>query len=362
MTIIYAIFLLGIVIFFHELGHFIAARLSGVRVLKFSLGFGPKIVGIRRGDTEYLISAIPLGGYVKMYGEEPGEEVPPESIHLSFSHKPVSRKAFIVFSGPLFNLILAVLIFTGIHIYGVSVLTSEIGEVAEDSPAMKAGLKKGDMVIEINDRPVKAWDELAGMIQRSPGKVLNLKVIRDGKPVELSVVPKKEKVKNLFGEEIEVGLIGIRPSEKTYVRRLNPVSALIEGFLKTVEVSYLTILSIIKLIQRVVPLETLGGPIMIFDIAKKSAETGALNFFGFMALISINLGILNLLPIPILDGGHLIFYLIEKLRGKPLSEKTISIAQRIGLALILLLISIAFYNDIIRLIQGKGTISDGLKK
>jgi len=353
MTIFYAIILLGIVIFFHELGHFLAARLSGVKVLKFSLGFGPKIAGIKRNDTEYLISAVPLGGYVKLYGESPDEEIPSEKRHLSFTHKPVSRKAFIVFSGPLFNLLLAAVIFAGVYTAGIPVLTSEIGEVMKDSIAERAGLRAGDRVIEIDGQPVNAWDELAPRIQKSPGKPISIKIKRQDETIVLTVIPRKEKVKNLFGEEIEVGLIGIKPSDKTFIRRLNPLSALEQGFLKTGEIVYLTILSIVKLIQRVIPIETLGGPIMIFDIAKKSAEAGAMNFFAFMALISVNLGVLNLLPIPILDGGHLLLFLIEKLRGRPLSEKTISIAQKIGLAFIILLATVAFYNDIMRLIKGK---------
>jgi regulator of sigma E protease len=358
MTIFYAIVLLGIVIFFHELGHFLAARLSGVKVLKFSLGFGPKIAGIKRNDTEYLISAIPLGGYVKLYGESPDEEIPEGKRHLSFTHKPVSRRAFIVFSGPLFNILLAVVIFAGVYTAGIPVLTSEIGEVMKDSVAERAGLRAGDRVIEIDGQSITAWDELASRIQRSPEKPINIKVRRQigggvTEIIVLTVIPKKEKVKNLFGEEIEVGLIGIKPSDKTFIRRLNPLSALGQGFLKTGEVVSLTLLSIVKLIQRVIPIETLGGPIMIFDIAKKSAEAGAMNFFAFMALISINLGVLNLLPVPILDGGHLLLFLIEKIRGRPLSERSISIAQKIGLAFIILLATVAFYNDIMRLIKGK---------
>ncbi len=360
MTFFYAIILLGIVIFFHELGHFLAARLSGVKVLKFSLGFGPKIAGIKRNDTEYLISAVPLGGYVKLYGESPDEEIPQEKRHLSFTHKPVSRRAFIVFSGPFFNLLLAVVIFAGVYTAGITVLTSEIGEVMKDSVAERAGLRAGDRVIEIDGQSITAWDELASHIQRSPEKPINIKVKRQiggGVTAEeiivLTVTPRKEKVKNLFGEEIEIGLIGIKPSDKTFKRKLNPIEAFKQGFLKTAEVTYLTILSIVKLIQRVIPIETLGGPIMIFDIAKKSAEAGAMNFFAFMALISINLGVLNLLPVPILDGGHLLLFLIEKIRGRPLSERSVSIAQKIGLAFIILLATVAFYNDIMRLIKGK---------
>ncbi len=357
MTVLYAILLLGIVIFFHELGHFLAARISGVRVLKFSLGFGPGLVGIKRGDTEYLISAVPLGGYVKMYGEEPGEEIPPEERRFSFSHKPVSTKAFIVFSGPFFNILLAALIFSGVYIKGIPALTSEIGEVMPGSVAEQAGLIPGDKIIEIEGIAVSTWDEVVPRIQKSPGKTLRLKISRKDSEFELKIIPKPEKTRNIFGEEIEIGLIGIKPSDRTVIKKLNPFQAIGQGFIKTGEVVYLTCLSIVKLLQRVIPLETLGGPIMIFDIAKRSAEAGPLNFFAFMALISVNLGVLNLLPIPILDGGHLIMFLIERLRGRPLSERTIAIAQKIGLAFIIMLAVLAFYNDIMRLIKGQDILN-----
>ncbi len=352
MTVFYAILLLGIVIFFHELGHFIAARLSGVRVLRFSLGFGPAMVGVKRGSTEYLISAVPLGGYVKMYGEEPGEEIPPEERRFSYSHKSVSTRAFIVFFGPFFNILLAALIFAGVYMKGIPTLTSEIGEVMPGSVAEQSGITRGDKIIKIEGLPVSTWDEVVPTIQKNPGRTIKLEISRDNSTFELTVIPRPEKTRNIFGEEIEIGLIGIKPSDKTIIKRLNPFQAIGQGFIKTGEVVYLTGLSIVKLLQRVIPLETLGGPIMIFDIARRSAEAGPLNFFAFMALISVNLGVLNLLPIPILDGGHLLLFLIEKLRGRPLSERAISIAQRIGLAFIIMLAVLAFYNDIMRLIKG----------
>lgn len=353
MTVLYAILLLGIVIFFHELGHFLAARFSGVRVLKFSLGFGPKVIGIKKGETEYIISVFPLGGYVKMFGEEMGEEIPDEERPYSFSHRSITTRAFIVFSGPFFNILLAVFIFAGVYLKGIPVLSSEIGEVMPGSPAEEAGIIPGDKIIEIEGISVQSWDEVVPKIQTSPGKKLRLKILRKERVLEITVIPKLEKTKNLFGEDIEIGLIGIKPSQKTFIRKLSPFKAIEQGLLKTGEVVYLTVLSIIKLLQRVIPLETLGGPIMIFDIAKRSAEAGPLNFFAFMALISINLGVLNLLPIPILDGGHLLLFFIEKLRGRPLSERTLSIAQRIGLAFIIMLALLAFYNDIMRLIKGQ---------
>lgn len=353
MTLIMAIVFLGIVIFVHEFGHFISAKIVGVRVLKFSLGFGPRIAGFRYKETEYLISMVPLGGYVKMLGEEPGSELSEDEKRYSFSHKPVSKRAIIVFSGPFFNLLFACIVFFFVFIHGVPVLTPTIGEVMEGSSAFSAGLKKGDLVVAVNDREIKEWNELQSIVQKSPGKELNLRIKRGEEMLSVKVTPKKTKIKNIFNEEVEVGLIGIKPEAETFIKRLNPHQALYFSVIKTGEVSYLTILSIIKLIQRVIPIETLGGPLMIFDIAKKSAEAGFIDFFLFMALISVNLGILNLLPVPVLDGGHLLFFTIEKLRGKPLNEKTISVLQRIGIFILITLMIIAFRNDIMRLFTDK---------
>lgn len=288
-----------------------------------------------------------------MFGEEPGEEIPPEEKRFSFSHKPVSTRAFIVFFGPFFNILLAALIFAGLYIKGIPTLTSEIGEVMPGSVAEQSGIISGDKIIEVEGIPVSTWDEVVPKIQRSPNRPIRLKISRGDRVFDLTVTPRPQKTKNLFGEEIEIGLIGIKPSDKRVIKRLNFFQAITQGIIKTGEIVYLTVLSIIKLLQRVIPLETLGGPIMIFDIAKRSAEAGPLNFFAFMALISVNLGVLNLLPIPILDGGHLLLFFIEKLRGKPLSERTVSIVQRIGLALIITLALLAFYNDIMRLIKGQ---------
>ncbi len=355
MTVLMAIIFFGIVIFVHELGHFISAKLGGVRVLKFSLGFGPRITGLRYRDTEYLISLIPLGGYVKMLGEEPDTLLSEDEKKFSFSHKPVSIRALIVFSGPLFNLLFACIVFFIVYLQGIPVLTPSIGEVMENSPAHEAGIKKGDIVLKVNEEEIKDWNKLQLIIHKSPEKELTLKIKRDDEILTVKVTPKKTKIKNIFNEDIEVGMIGIKPEGVTFIRRLNPFEALYVSVIKTGEISYLTILTIIKLLQRVIPIEALGGPLMIFDIAKKSAEAGTLDFLLFMALISINLGILNLLPIPVLDGGHLLFFAIEKLRGRPLSERTILISQRIGIIILVTLMIIALRNDIMRIFFNKGS-------
>ncbi len=353
MTFISAIVLLGILIFVHELGHFLFAKWLGVRVLKFSLGFGPRLIGRRYGDTEYLISSIPLGGYVKMMGEEPGEELKEEDKPFAYNYQSVWKRFVIVFSGPIFNLFFAAFIFMLIFLHGVPVLQPEIGEVVGQSPAMTAGLVKGDRIMEINGIVINQWDEMTTIIHKNPDKALSFKIKRDSNTVNISITPEKKKVKDIFGEEKEVGLIGIKPSGSTFVKKEGIFSAVADGVTKTFEISVLTVVGIIKLIQRIVPAETIGGPILIFQMAGEQAAVGAMNFFTFMAIISINLGILNLLPIPVLDGGHLMFLTIEAIRRKPLSERGMMIAQRVGLAFIITLMIFALYNDIMRIITGK---------
>lgn len=353
MSILGAILLFGFVIFIHELGHFIFAKISGVKVLKFSLGFGPKIIGKKIGDTEYLISAFPLGGYVKMLGEDTEDEVENSEKKRSYSNQPVYKRASIIFAGPIFNLLTAVVIFFFIFMIGIPALLPVIGEVMPDTPAARAMLLKGDKVIEIDGKPIKQWEDMTEIIYRSANKTLSLKIQRGSEVIDVSITPESKKVKDIFGEERETGLIGVKPSGDTIKIKQNIPNAIKNAFLRTWEICALTVVGIIKLIQRILPAETIGGPILIFQLAEKQAAAGILNFFAFAALISINLGILNLLPIPILDGGHLLFLGIEAIRKKPLSDKTMMIAQRIGLALIISLMIFAFYNDIFRLINGK---------
>jgi regulator of sigma E protease len=353
MSLLSAIILLGIIIFIHELGHFLFAKIMGIRVLKFSLGFGPKLIGKKYGDTEYLISSIPLGGYVKMLGETPGEELKDEEKQYAYNYQPVWKRFIVVFAGPVFNLLFAAIIFFLVFLNGLPVLVPEIGEVMSGTPSEKAGLLKGDKIVEINGDAIHQWDEMTDIIHKNPGKTLNLMIRRDGSAFQVSITPEKKNVKNIFGEEKEVGLIGIKPSGSTFIKRENIATAFTDSIVRTWEISVLTVVSIAKLIQRVIPMDTIGGPILIVQMAGEQASKGFLNFFIFMAIINVNLGVLNLLPIPILDGGHLLFLGIEALRRKPLNEKIISISQKIGLAIILTLMVIVLYNDIMRLITGK---------
>jgi len=349
MSLIYAIILFGFLIFIHELGHFLAAKLSGVKVLKFSIGFGPKILGKKIGETEYLLSAIPLGGYVKMYGEEVGDEVIEEK--RSFKHQPVYKKIFIVFAGPLFNILGAIFLFWIVFIHGIPVPKPVIGQVMENYPAYKSGVQKGDKVLEINGKKINTWFDMAQIIQQNPNKALNFKIERKGEVINILITPQAKESKNIFGEKVPIGQIGIQPTEEFFIQKEPPLSALNKSVQKCYEIVELTYLTIVKIFQRAVSTDVIGGPILIFQAAGKTAEQGLVSFLSFAAIISINLGVLNLLPIPVLDGGHILFFMIEGIRRKPLSEKFIAVSQKIGIAFLIALMMLAFYNDIFRLLN-----------
>lgn len=353
MTFLSAVILLGALIFVHELGHFIFAKLIGVRVLKFSLGFGPRLWGFKRGDTEYAISAVPLGGYVKMLGENGEEEINEGNKAFAFSSQPVRKRALIVLAGPVFNLLFAFALFVGIFASGVPALYPDVGKVMDDSPAKAAGLMKGDRIAEIDGKAVARWEQMTDIIHSSPGKRLSFKIKRGEEMVSVDITPRKQDIKNIFMESKEVGLIGIQPLGTQFTVRHGLLDSVALGASRTVEISVLTVVSIVKLIQRIIPADTIGGPILIVQMAGEQAAQGALSFFSFMALISINLGVLNLLPIPVLDGGHLMFFAIEALRGKPVSERAVHLANRIGIAALIALMTFAIYNDIMRFLFGK---------
>lgn len=346
---------LGVLIFFHELGHFLTAKYFGVKVLKFSLGFGPKLAGKKVGETEYLISAIPLGGYVKMLGEseeDEEEDLADEDPEKSFSNKSVGKRIAIVGAGPVFNLVLALFIFCASYaVSGIHVMTAEIGQVREGSPAAAAGLQKGDTIVAIDGQPVKTWDDIKSHVQGNTGEALRIEAIRGDGRVSVDVVPEMSAVKNLFGEEIKSPLIGIVAAGHFKQLSIGPFTAIREGFKKTWEIIELTCLTIVKLFQRVVPIKTLGGPILIGQMTGQLAQENWTYLIPFTAVISINLGILNLLPVPILDGGLIIFLFIELITGKPLTLKKREIARKTGLFLLILLMAVVIYNDISRLLE-----------
>jgi regulator of sigma E protease len=541
-TIIPFVILLGILIFVHELGHFLVARWCGVRVEVFSLGFGKKILKYKKGDTTYALSIIPLGGYVKMFGEQPGAEISEEDKKVAFTHKTVWQRIAVVLAGPLMNFFFAIVIFFAVALAGEDAKTPVLGDVTANSPAYAAGFRSGDRLMTVNGKAISTWDDFqkslnlkestdlrldveveregtqekanfavtakpeqnpnplssfdfvgsieglapysagttVGVIDSSPLKALGLKtgdtlltvngkkvtywreldyvlgqvspkdtltlevldgekasekpnvvtlaagtsgqayslkglgiesselylgqvmdgspamlaglhkmdrlvsinkvvlqkwedvigniksfdgktpvaitVLRDGKPVDLSITPKLTTQMTASGTEEKRYTIGITPvinmaaPELMVVKAANPIQALVRGTERTWDVTVMTVMSFVRLFQAKISPKNIGGVISIGQAASETFKVGWIQFFQMMAVISVNLFILNLLPVPVLDGGHLVFYVIEVVKGAPLSLRKMEIAQQVGLALLMSLMVFALFNDFTRLL------------
>ena len=430
---------LAVLIFVHELGHFLAARKCGVIVEKFSIGFGKKLFGFTSQGTEFIVAAIPLGGYVKMKGEELGEETSEEG---SFSAAPPQHRLLIAFAGPAFNILFALAIYVFVYMIGVETIGPVIGTVKENSPALEAGLQTGDKIISVNNNPIRFWSQLQKKVYHSPGEKLDFQIERLNKGIiNLEIIPTTEEIKNLFGDTEQVGLIGITPLANTitYIKKesaaekaglqlndriiavqninifgwsdlrpaavdkpgelltfkiqrndteilipLTPTPKTIKGpdgndlkigeigigmsglmvleqygligsvsraIKETWEMTSLIAISVQKMLFGSIPADQIGGPILIFQIYGEQAEQGFNEFIRLTALLSINLGLINLLPIPILDGGHILFFLIEIIKGRPVSERNRELAQQVGFFMLISLMVFAFYNDIARVIN-----------
>jgi regulator of sigma E protease len=345
-----AIIGLGLLIVFHEFGHFIVAKMCGVGVLTFSVGFGPKIWVKKKGETEYALSAFPLGGYVKMVGEDPDEEVQQLDAEKSFARKSLAKRIAIVAAGPGFNLLLAVLLLMIVFVfYGVPVMSTQVSGVESGSPAELAGIVKGDRIVAINGRSVSQWDDLSGGIKGSGGKPLQLQVRRGEKIVEVTVQPVIKEGKNIFGERKDDWMIGI--ASQVTIEKGQPGLAIVRAFYQTYDYSKLTLMAFYKMIVGDVSPRNIGGPILIAQMAGQQAQEGIGSFLAFLAVLSINLGILNLLPVPVLDGGHLLFFMVEGVIRKPVSVRVREMAQQVGICLLVLLMVYAFYNDILRFFE-----------
>jgi regulator of sigma E protease len=341
---------LGLLIVFHEFGHFLFAKLSGVGVLTFSVGFGPKIWVKKVGETEYALSAFPLGGYVKMVGEDPDEQVSAQDIDKSFAHKGLIKRIAIVVAGPGFNLLLAVLLLMGVFtFYGVPVMSTQVSGVEKGSPAELAGIQKGDRITAIDGFSVNEWEELSSRIKGSGGKPLNVQVRRGAETVDISVQPTQKEGRTIFGERKDDWIIGI--GSQVSIEKGNPGLAVVRAFYQTYEYSRLTLLAFYKMIVGDVSPRNIGGPILIAQMAGQQAQEGLGSFLAFLAVLSINLGVLNLLPVPVLDGGHLLFFLVEAVIRKPVSVRYREMAQQVGICLLALLMVYAFYNDIVRFFE-----------
>jgi regulator of sigma E protease len=435
---------LGVLVAFHELGHFLAARWVGVKVLKFSLGFGPKLFGRQVGETEYLLSAVPLGGYVKLFGEDETEAATPEDRRRSFAHQGLWGKVLIVAAGPGFNFILAYLIFAGwlstgsplfvptfrdlsadvealvpgspaatagmevgdrivrvngkdistktelldavaksqgqpialeirregqakpltvtpvqapgeqaageepLYTIGVEETPPLVTSVMHGSPAAAAGLQPGDRVVGIEGEPIYTWAQMTTHVKGHPQKPLRVDVLRNGQRIPLTVTPTAEKI-TVNGQTVEIGKIGISGPGRSLMRSDNPLQAIYQGLEATWGWTELTTIGLYKMIVGDISSKNIGGPLTIANISGEAASQGASSVVFLIAILSINLGVLNLLPIPILDGGHLLFFLIEGILRKPLGERQRELAQQVGLVLLVGVMIFAFWNDLERI-------------
>jgi regulator of sigma E protease len=301
-----------------------------------------------------MLCAIPLGGYVNLVGGEGNEEeaVPPELEERSFTSKPVWVKMAVIAAGSAGNLVFAVLAFWFVFLGGVPMHSPKIGQVLADSPAARAGLLQGDTVVQIDGRQIENWDELAALIRAgSPDAPLVFTVVRDSSEITVSVTPEIKEGHTIFGEKVLEPKVGIASGSEIIYRKTNVLSAGWQALRETGRLIYLTGLTVVKLVTRVLPSNTLGGPILIAEMAGNTARQGAPTFIYFLGLLSVNLGVLNLLPIPILDGGHIVLFAIEAAMGRSISLRIRELVQRAGLVLILMLTALVFYNDIVRLLS-----------
>jgi regulator of sigma E protease len=357
------LFVLSLVVFFHELGHFLVARWCGVRVLVFSIGFGPEIVGFNdRHGTRWKISAIPLGGFVKFFGDENAASVP-DSARLavmdaderahSFMFQPVAKRAAIVVAGPLANFLLAIVIFAGVFmLYGKQTMSARVDSVQADTAAAEAGFKAGDLVVAINGRPIENFTEMQRIVGANAGEPLAITVDREGNQLVLKATPALKEVKDNFGNVQRVGILGISRSMAPEDLKLHPVAppqAVVLAVQETWSVIERTLGYIGGVIAGREAANQLGGPIRIAQMSGQVASFGFVPLIQLAAVLSVSIGLLNLFPIPLLDGGHLLFYLIEGVRGRPLSERAQEVGFRIGLAIVLMLMIFATFNDIVHL-------------
>jgi regulator of sigma E protease len=357
------LFVLTLVVFFHELGHFLVARACGVRILVFSIGFGPELLGFNdRHGTRWKIAAIPLGGYVKFFGDDNAASVPDpvaiarmseEERRGSFIYQTVARRAAIVFAGPLANFLLAVVIFAGLFmIFGKPSTSPRVDAVQPASAAEAAGFKPGDLVLTINGRAIESFSDMQQIVSTSAGETLLFEVERGGVRLTLKATPALKEMKDRFGNVHRQGILGITRSPSPDDAHFQPVGALkaVElGVQRTWFVAERTLSYIGGVISGREAADQLGGPIRIAQVSGQVATEGLASLFSLAAVLSVSIGLLNLFPVPLLDGGHLLFYAIEAVRGKPLSERAQEVGFRIGLAIVVMLMIFATYNDILHL-------------
>ena len=357
------LFVLTIVVFFHELGHFLMARLCGIKVLVFSIGFGPEIAGFYdRYGTRWKISAVPLGGYVKFFGDDNAASVPDQAAAASmsdadrkdsFMFQPVGSRAAVVAAGPIANFILAIAIFAAIFMtVGKQTTSARVDAVQPASAAEAAGFKPGDLVLAINGERIDSFSDMQRIVSISAGETLSIDVDRGGAPISLKATPQLKELKDNFGNVHRLGVLGISRSMSPgdiKTEKAGPLRAIVMGAQETWFVVDRTLAYIGGVFVGREAADQLGGPIRIAQVSGQVATAGFTALIHLTAVLSVSIGLLNLFPIPLLDGGHLLFYAIETIRGRPLSERAQEVGFRIGLAVVVMLMIFATFNDILRL-------------
>jgi regulator of sigma E protease len=351
MGILVALLVLSVLIFFHELGHFTAARFFGVQVDVFSIGFGKRLWTKKIGKTEWSLSAIPLGGYVKMKGQDDSDPTKVSDDDDSYNSKKPWQRIIILLAGPFANFLMAFMLYFAIANLGVPKLLPYIGKVSAESPALEAGLLKNDKILQINGMRIKFWENIGEQINTAKGNIA-LVIERKQKLMDLTLTPKIIDDQNVFGEKITRRIIGISPTGEQTTVYFGFIDGLDYAWTETKKASLLIFQSVQKLLTGVVGADKLGGIITIVDVTAQASSAGILALFFFTALISVNLGVLNLLPIPALDGGHIMFNLYEMITGKTASDKVMMYITMVGWALLISLMLLGLYNDINRLIGG----------
>jgi len=340
------IIVLSILIIVHEYGHLVTAKALGVRVERFAIGFGPKLFSFRRKDTEYAICLIPLGGYVKMAGDERMEC---KGGKEEFFSKPIGHRALIVLAGPIVNYIFAFFCFCVVFMIGYPTLGATVGEVVKGYPAEQAGLQSGDKIISIDTTKVDSWEGVQGYISQAQKQQFTFSIERNNASKTVVVNSQQDNMENVFGQKIQARVVGIKPKEDIILLKYGVLESIAKAGQKLINITTTTYKALYLMVTGAMSTkEGITGPIGIFFIIKKAAELGFSYVVYIMAVISASLAIFNLLPLPVLDGGHLLFFGVEKVRGKPLSPKTDEVIYKIGFSLIICLALFVFYSDFVR--------------
>lgn len=346
MSLLIFIIVLSILVIVHEWGHFITAKAMGIGVEKFSVGFGPKLFSRMRHGTEFMICLIPLGGYVKLAGDERSAcRGTPEEF---FSHPPGHRAAVIAM-GPLINFVFAYLCFYFIFMTGFPMLAPQIGKIMEGYPAAVAGLREGDRIIRIDSQPVGSWEDIQEYVMNSQGASLRVTLLRNGEELAKTVVPQERPVKNIFGQEERIRLIGIQPQAEIILVTFGAGESLGKAWDQLTGVVTLTFRALYHVVTGAMSAqEAFAGPIRIFDVIREAAEMGLSSLIYIVAVISTSLAIFNLFPVPVLDGGHLLLLAVEKIRRRPLSIRVEEGLTKFGFSLLMCLMVFVLYNDLLQ--------------